>query len=136
MVMGRKTYEGLAAYWAPSEGEWADRLNPMPRYVASRTAEVPLDWNATLIEGDVVEGVSRLKEGMDGDLFLIGCGELARHLAANGLIDEHRFWVHPTVQGAGTRPYQGDQTLRLRLLESKAFDSGVTLLRYEQANGR
>jgi dihydrofolate reductase len=136
MVMGRPTYEGLAAYWSPLEGEWADLINPMRKYVASRTASGPLEWNATLIEGDVVEGIAKLKEELDGDLFLIGCGELARHLAANGVIDEHRFWIHPTVQGAGTRPYQGDETIPLQLLEAKSFDSGVALLRYAQVHGR
>jgi dihydrofolate reductase len=136
MLLGRKTYEGLAGFWSPMEGEWADRLNPMPKYVASRTLEGPLEWNATLIEGDVAEGVSKLTEAVDGDLLLIGCGELARHLAANGLIDELRFWVHPAVQGSGTRPFQGGEAVRLQLLESKTFDSGVTLLRYEPAAGR
>jgi dihydrofolate reductase len=136
MLLGRKTYEGLAAFWSPMEGPWADRLNPMPKFVASRTLEGPLEWNATLIEGDVAEGVSRLKEDLDGDLLLIGCGELARYLVAKGLIDELRFWVHPAVQGAGARPFQGDETVRLQLLDSKTFDSGVTLLRYEPAPSR
>ena len=62
-------------------------LNPMPKFVASRTLEGSLDWNATAIEGDAAQGVSRLKQ-LDGDLFLIGCGELARHLLAEGLVDE------------------------------------------------
>jgi dihydrofolate reductase len=136
MVFGRKTYEGLAAYWSPLEGPWADMINPMPKFVASRTLEGPLDWNATVIEGDAADGVSKLKDELDGDLMLIGCGELARDLAASGLIDEYRFWVHPSVQGAGTRPFQGEQTVRLQLLESKTFDSGVMLLRYEPAAGR
>ena len=92
-----------------------------------------MDWNATLIEGDVAAGVTRLKDELEGDLVLIGSGELARHLVANGLVDEFRFWIHPAVQGQGARPLEGDQTVRLGLLESKAYDSGVTLLRYEQA---
>ena len=132
MVMGRKTYEGLAAYWSPIEGPWADRLNPMPKFVASRTLEGPLDWNATLIDGDVAAGVSGLKAGLGGDLILIGCGELARYLIAHDLIDELRFWVHPAVWGAGARPFGGEQ-VRMRHLESRTFDSGVTLLRYEPA---
>ncbi len=63
MLLGRKTYEGLAAYWSPLEGPWADTINPMPKFVASRTLEEPLGWNARLIVGDAVEGVSKLKEG-------------------------------------------------------------------------
>jgi dihydrofolate reductase len=132
LLMGRKTYVGLAAYWPEQEGPWADLLNPLPKFVASRTLEEPLEWNATLIEGDAVEGVSRLKAELEGDLVLTGCGELARDLLANGLIDELRFWLHPSVWGEGTRPY-GGETVRLRLIDSTSFDSGVTLLRYEPA---
>lgn len=137
MVLGRKTYEGLAAYWSATEGPWADMLNPMPKYVASRTLQGSLEWNATLIEGDAAEGVSKLKDELDGDLFLIGSGGLARDLIGKDLIDELRFWIHPAVQGAGTRPFQGEETVRrLQLVDSKTFDSGVTLLRYEPAAGR
>jgi dihydrofolate reductase len=131
MLMGRKTYEGLAGFWPSQTGEWADQLNPMPKFVASRTLEGPLEWNATLIEGDAGNGVERLKAELDGDLVLIGCGELARHLLENGLIDELRFWVHPAVWGPGERPFESVQQVRLALLDSQRFDSGVTLLRYE-----
>jgi dihydrofolate reductase len=130
MVIGRKTYEGLAAFWSQETGEWADMLNPMPKFVPSRTLRGSLEWNGTVIEGDAAEGVSRLKDELDGDLLLIGCGELARDLLANGLVDELRFWVHPAVWGEGARPYQGEK-IRMRPLESTSFDSGVTLLRYE-----
>jgi dihydrofolate reductase len=130
MLMGRKTYEGLAAYWPAQSGPWADMLNPMPKFVASRTLQGSLDWNATAIEGDAAQGVSRLKDELDGDLFLIGCGELARHLLAERLVDEVRFWIHPSVWGEGARPYGGDK-LQLQLLDSTSYDSGVTLLRYE-----
>ncbi|HET7857431.1 MAG TPA: dihydrofolate reductase family protein [Gaiellaceae bacterium] len=130
MVMGRTTYEGLAAYWSQQTGEWADLLNPMPKFVASRTLRGDLGWNATALDGDVLKALSALKSELDGDLFLIGCGELARHLIANGLVDELRFWLHPTVWGDGTRPYQGD-TIRMRLLEAASYDSGVVLLRFE-----
>ena len=130
LLLGRKSYEGLAAYWQQETGEWASLLNPPPKFVASRTLQGPLEWSSTLIEGDAADGVSRLKNELDGDLFLIGCGELARDLLANGLVDELRFWLHPTVWGEGTRPYQGER-VRMRFLDSTSFDSGVTLLRYE-----
>ena len=77
-----------------------------------------------------MEGVSRLKVELERDLIMSGCGELARTLIANGLVDELRFWVHPTVWGEGSRPYGGD-AVRMRLLGSTSFHSGVTLLRYE-----
>lgn len=135
MLLGRKTYEGLAAYWSAETGPWADMLNPMPKFVASRTLHGPLDWNATVIEGDLADGVARLKEELDGDLFLIGCGELARYLVGHNLVDELRFWVHPVVWGQGERPFQGDEKIRLQLVGSETFDSGVTLLLYEPTSG-
>jgi dihydrofolate reductase len=130
MLLGRTTYEGLAAHWSPLTGEWADLINPMPKFVASRTLHGSLDWNATVIEGDLAEGVSKLKEELGGDLILVGCGELARDLLAAGLIDELRFWLHPAVWGQGERPFQGEEQARLELVGSETFDSGVTLLRY------
>jgi dihydrofolate reductase len=133
MLLGRKTFEGLAGFWAPLEGPWADRLNAMPKFVASRTLREPLDWNATLLDGDAAEAVPKLKDRLDGDLILIGCGELARNLLAAGVVDELRFWVHPAVWGRGGRPFEGDESVGLRLLEARPFDSGVTLLRYEPA---
>ena len=132
MVMGRKTYEGLAGYWPAQTGEWADLLNPMPKFVASRSLAGALEWNATLIEGDALNGVEKLKAVHDGDLVLIGCGDLARQLLERGLIDELRFWVDPAVWGSGERPLEGEQS-RLALLGSRTFDSGVTLLRYRPA---
>ena len=73
MLLGRKTYEGLAAYWSPLTGEWADLINPMPKFVASRTLQGSVDWNATVIEGELAQGVPKVKEELDGDLMLIGC---------------------------------------------------------------
>jgi dihydrofolate reductase len=129
LLIGRTTFEGLAGYWTQQEGEWADLLNPLPKFVASRSPTGPLEWNGTWIEGDAADGVARLKAEYDGDIYLIGCGELARHLIAHGLVDEIRFWVHPAIQGGGARPF-GGETVRLQLLDTTAFDSGVTLLRY------
>jgi dihydrofolate reductase len=130
MLLGRKTYEGLAAFWPTQEGPWADLLNPLPKVVASRTLSEPLEWNARLLQGELNEAVPRLKDELDGDLLMSGCGELARDLLAEGLVDELRFWVHPSVWGDGARPFRGER-LRMQLLDSKTFDSGVTLLRYE-----
>lgn len=130
MLLGRKTYEGLAAYWPTQSGPWADLLNAMPKFVASRSRIGPLEWNATAIEGDATEGVRRLKAEDDADIVLSGCGELARELIQAGLVDELEFWVHPRLQGEGARPYEA-ATVDVRLLEARPFDSGVTLLRYQ-----
>jgi dihydrofolate reductase len=130
MLLGRTTFEGLAGYWSPLSNPWADILNPMPKYVASRSPLGDLEWNGIPIDGDAIEGVRRLKSDVDGDLFMSGCGELARELIQAGVVEELLFWIHPTVQGQGKRPYEA-ATLKMRLLDAKRFDSGVTLLRYE-----
>jgi dihydrofolate reductase len=130
MLLGRKTYEGLAGFWPTQSGRWADRMNAIPKYVASRSQLGPLEWRATAIQGDAIEGVRQLKARHVGDLVMSGCGELARELIQAGLVDEMLFWIHPRIQGPGTRPYEA-ATVPVRLLEAKPFDSGVTLLRYQ-----
>jgi dihydrofolate reductase len=99
MLIGRKNDEGFAAYWpsAAGDGRWADMLNPMPKWVASTTLTAPLEWNATLIEGDVAEAVQRLKDEHDRDLISSGCGAFAPFLVEHGLVDELMFWVNPTI---------------------------------------
>jgi dihydrofolate reductase len=137
MLLGRKNYEGFAGYWptAAGDGRWADRLNPLPKWVASTTLQGPLTWNATLLQGDVAEQVRRLKAEHDGDLVSSGLGSFARFLVEQDLVDELLFFVNPTIQGPGTRPLQG-LAVDLELLEVRGFDSGVALLRYRpQATG-
>ncbi len=133
VLLGRKTYEGLAAYWSPLHDDWANLINPIPKYVASRTLDGPLEWNSTLLEGDATDAVSSLKDELPSDLLMYGCGELARSLLAATLVDELRFWIHPAVWGSGARPFQAEAQNRLQLLGSEAFGSGVTLLRYAPA---
>ena len=89
-MLGRKTYEGLAAYWPSQSGKWADMVNAMPKFVASNTLSGDIEWNATLLEGDLEDSIPKLKDEVDGDLFIHGSGELAYALAEKGLIDESR----------------------------------------------
>ena len=131
MLIGRKNYEGFAAVW-PSmagDGRWADRINPMPKWVASKTLREPLEWNATLLQGDVAAEVRRLKSEVEGDLFSSGLGSFARFLVEQDLVDELLFYVNPAIRGAGERPFHGS-AVDLELLEARQFDSGVALLRY------
>jgi dihydrofolate reductase len=128
-VTGRKCYEGFLGYWPSATGPWAEVLNPMPKYVASRTLSGDLDWNARAIEGDAVDGIRQLKEDGAGDLFLSGCGELACGLLEGGVIDEIDLWIHPALGGSGTRPFEGT-TLSLTLLDVTGYDSGVVRQRY------
>ena len=104
MLLGRKTYEGLAGYWPSQEGPWADLLNPLPKVVASRTLSEPLEWNARLLEGELGEAVPRLKDELDGDLIVSGCGEFARNLLSEGLVDEVRFCGASGRLGRGCTP--------------------------------
>jgi dihydrofolate reductase len=136
MVLGRRTYEGLSTVWPPMQDPFgfADRVNSMPKYVASRTLSGPLDWNATLIQGDVAERVAELKQSHAGNLLSYGCGELASSLirCSPGLVDEIRLWVHPIAFGAGIRPFQeGETPVKLRLIGATTFSSGVVLLSYQ-----
>lgn len=140
MVLGRKTYEGLAAVWPqlaedPALGRIADRLNPMPKYVASRTLSGPLDWNATLIEDDIDLAVPKLKEKHRGSLIVSGCGELAHALTRQGLVDEFWFWVHPYLWAPGPRIFDGVGPVRLQLVAATPYRSGVVWLRYRPATG-
>ena len=133
MVLGRKTYEGLAAVWPqlvddPTLGLFADRLNSMPKYVASRTLHAPLTWNATLLEGDLAESVTALKDRHNRTLIVSGAGELAHALVAEGLVDEFWFWVSPYLWATGPRIFDGAGPLLLELIGSTTFPSGVLRL--------
>jgi dihydrofolate reductase len=130
-LLGRKVYQGLASAWPTITDDtgFAERVNTIPKYVASRTLEEPLDWNASLIKGDLAESVASLKRRHRGNLISFGCGELAYELATQGLADEVHFWVQPAVWGSGDRAFHGRQ-VRLQLIATTAFDSGVTLLCY------
>ncbi len=107
LLLGRVTYEGFAAAWPQMEeqtGEYGAWMNGYPKHVVSRTLEGPLEWNnSTLIEGDVAEGVSKLKQQDGKDILVFGSGELARTLMDHDLIDEYRLMVFPIVVGKGKR---------------------------------
>jgi dihydrofolate reductase len=131
MVLGRKTYEGLAGYWPSQSGKWADMVNPLPKYVGSRTLSGDLAWNATLLEGEVESSIPKLKDEVDGELFMHGSGEFAYALAEKRLVDVFEVYVNPLVWGAGNVHVLGDRgTVRLKLEDMKRFDSGVVLLTY------
>lgn len=134
-LLGRKVYEGLASVWPTITDDtgFAERVNSIPKYVASRTLEEPLDWNASLLKGDLAENVAGLKRQHRGNLISFGCGGLAYELATQGLADEVHFWVQPAVWGSGERAFHGRQ-VRLRLIRTTVFDSGVALLCYRPAS--
>jgi dihydrofolate reductase len=130
-LLGRKVYEPLASYWPTTTDDtgFAERTNSIPKYVASRTLKEPLDWNASLIKGNLSESVPGLKRQHRGNLISFGCGELAYELVSQGLADEVHFWVQPVVWGSGDRAFH-DHQVRLQLIATTTFDTGVTLLCY------
>jgi len=134
MVLGRTTYEGLAGYWPNQTGEWADLVNSMAKYVGSNSLSGELPWNATLLEGDLEDSIPKLKDEVDGDLFMHGSGEFAYALAEQGLVDEFEIYLNPLVWGKANLHLLGERgTVRMQLEEVKRFDSGVVLLTYSPA---
>jgi dihydrofolate reductase len=131
MVLGRKTYEGLAGYWPDQTGKWADMVNAMQKYVGSTTLTGDLEWNATLLEGELEDSIPRLKDEVDGELFMHGSGEFAYALAQRGLIDELEIYFNPCVWGKANLHVLGDRgTVWFELDDVRRFDSGVVLLTY------
>ncbi|WP_266082366.1 dihydrofolate reductase family protein [Haladaptatus caseinilyticus] len=132
-LLGRKTYEIFAAYWptATNDGEFADLMNDIDKYVASRTLE-EVEWeNSTLLEGDAAEAVAELKRQPGGDLRVFGSGEFVQTLMEHDLVDEYQLMIHPLILGSGKRLFrQGDERIDLELLDTKTTGTGVVILRY------
>jgi dihydrofolate reductase len=130
-LFGRRTYEFLAARWPSRTGEFADRFNDMPKYVVSSTLKDP-DWNnTTVLSGEVVQEVSKLKEELDGEIVVAGSIRLVRTLMENDLVDELRLMIYPVVLGAGERLFAESGGQRpLRLVETRTVDD-LAYLTYE-----
>ena len=134
LLLGRVTYQGFAEAWPSRDGEFADKFNSMPKYVVSSTLQAP-EWNnSTVLRGDVVQEVSKLRQETDGNIVVHGSGQLAQTLVEHDLVDELRLMVFPIVLGAGKRLF-GDTSAkkRLRLTDSKTVGDGVTILIYQPA---
>lgn len=135
LLLGRRTYEGFAAAWPAMEGTGAygEKINSMPKYVVSTTlSDSDATWNASVLKGDLAEELSRLKQRFDQDILIFGSNQLVHSLIARNLIDEYRLMVFPVMLGAGKRIYpDGGEKKTLKLVESKPFSSGVTVLAYE-----
>jgi dihydrofolate reductase len=131
-LLGRRSYEFFGTRWRSRTGELADRINSMPKYVASSTLAAP-DWNnSTLLTGDVVTEVSKLKQELDGEIILPACYQLARTLIEHDLVDELRLVVFPVALGAG-QPLFGEMSNKkpMRLLNTRTIGEGLIFLGYE-----
>jgi dihydrofolate reductase len=132
LLLGRRSYEWFAARWTSRSGEWADRLNSLPKYVVSSTLEDP-DWNnSTVLKGEMVNEVSKLKQELDGDIVVYASGRLARTLMEHDLVDELRLMVYPVVLGAGERLFgETSDKKTMRLVDTRTVGDGLVLLTYQ-----
>jgi dihydrofolate reductase len=136
MLLGRVTYEQMAAYWSSQSGgvPMVDYLNSVPKFVVSTSLET-VEWqNSTLIGGDVAEEITRLKQQPGKDIAILGSGILVRSLLQDELLDELRLIIHPIVLGSGKRLFEdGGYQQALELVDSKIFGTGVLYLTYRPA---
>jgi dihydrofolate reductase len=135
-LLGRTTYEIMAAYWpqVPDDDEVAGKLNSLPKHVVSTTLDKVTWNNSTLIKGDLVEEITKLKAEAGQELQVHGSGQLAQTLIRYGLIDEYRLWFHPVVLGSGKRLFpEGQPPAALKLTETKVTGTGVVIHVYQPA---
>jgi len=131
LLLGRRTYDAFAPAWPQITDEtgFADRINTMPKLVASATLQDG-PWQSTrIVCGDIAGEVSRLRQGEGGDILVYGSRKLVQHLSASGLVDEYNLMVYPVALGRGGKLFDGAQ-VDLALLEARPFGSGIMLLRY------
>lgn len=133
LLLGRVTYEGFAKAWPnmTGTGDFGERMNGLPKHVASTTLKA-LDWNnSNALEGDVAHAVAALKREPGQNILVAGSGKLIETLQRENLVDEYWLLVYPVVLGAGKRLFKDGVTTKLRLVETRSFPTGVALLRYE-----
>jgi dihydrofolate reductase len=139
LLMGRRMYELFATSWPTPEwiereGEFAARMNTLPKYVASTTLTEPLEWQGSrLLGGDVAEAVAELKQGSGQDILMYSSVDLMHTLIRAGLIDEYRLWLHPVVLGRGKRLFKEDDRAELKLVDTTTLPNGVVVLAYQPA---
>jgi dihydrofolate reductase len=131
-LLGRRSYEFFGVRWRPRSGELAERLNSIPKYVVSSTLEDP-DWNnSTVLKGDVLEEVSKLKQELDGEIVVPASYQLGRTLIEHDLVDELRLVIFPVVLGAGERLFGETRDKKpMRLVDTKTIGDGLVILTYE-----
>jgi dihydrofolate reductase len=132
LLLGRRSDEWFGTRWASRPGEFADRLNSLPKYVVSTTLEDPKWTNVTVLKGNVVDEVTRLKQELDGDIVVYASYQLGRTLIEHALVDELRLFVFPVVVGAGERLFGATSGMKpFRLAGVKTVGDGLTFLTYE-----
>jgi len=136
LLMGRRSYEWFAARWPMRTGELADRINGLPKYVVSSTLEDPGWENSSVLRGDVVGEVSKLKREIDGEIVVWASFRLVRTLLEHDLVDAVRLKIYPVALGAGERLFGAtSDERRMHLVEVRAVDDDVVFLAYERVGG-
>ena len=132
LLLGRRSYEFFAATWASRGGELAEKLNSLPKYVVSSTLEDP-DWNnSSVLKGDVIDEVAKLKQELDGEIVVLASVQLARTLIEHDLVDGLRLMVYPVVLGAGERLFgMTSEKKPMRLVDTMTVGDGIAILTYE-----
>jgi len=135
-LLGRVTYDGFADAWPQREGDFADRFNKMPKYVVGSKAD-PSRWtNTTVLDGNPVEAVRRVRDEHSGNIYVHGSRQLAQTLFEHDLVDQLNLMVFPVVLGAGNRIFgETSDKKKLRLVDSKVVGDGVAILIYEPVAG-
>jgi dihydrofolate reductase len=132
LLLGRRSDEYFATRWAGRSGEWADRLNSLPKYVVSSTLAAPRWDNSTVLKGEVVNEVSKLKQELDGEIVVYASRQLVRTLMEHDLVDGLRLMVYPVVLGAGERLFgEASDKRPMRLLDTRTVGDGLAFLSYE-----
>ena len=132
LLLGRRSDEWFAARWPSRTGEWADRLNSLPKYVVSSTLQEPKWSNSTVLKGDVVTEVSKLKQELDGDIVVYASIQLVHTLMEHDLVDELRLMIYPVVLGAGERLFgETSDKKPMRLVDTRTVGDGLAFLTYE-----
>ena len=133
-LLGRVTYEGFAKAWPtmPDTGDFGERMNSMPKYVVSTTL-THAEWqNTTIINKNVVEEITKLKQQSGQHILVAGSGKLVHTLMQHHLVDEYRFMVHPVVLGSGKRLFaEGTEKFKFTLADTKSFKTGIVVLHYQ-----
>ena len=132
LLLGRRSYEWFAARWRSRSGELADRINSLPKYVVSSTLEHP-DWNnSTVLKGDVLNEVSKLKQELNGEIVVWASFQLVHKLMEHDLVDELRLKIYPVVLGAGERLFgETSDKKAMRLVDTQTVEGDVAFLTYE-----
>ena len=132
LLLGRRTDEWFAGRWTSRSGAWADRLNSLPKYVVSSTLQDPKWTNVTVLRGNVVDEVSKLKQEIAGDIVVYASYQLGRTLLEHDLVDELRLVMYPVVLGAGQRLFgETSDKKPMRLAETKTIGDGLAHLIYQ-----